>query len=72
MPYLAVKRNPVNLWGSIGQNGDEFICELEPYWYDGRWNNTGKVTILDKGVIKQLTGEDLSWNDNPIKVKETK
>lgn len=55
------------------------ICKLiyklwEPeYWSDedsSEYGNEDTGIILPKGSIKKLTGKDLTWNDEPIELKE--
>lgn len=70
MSYVAVKRNSSEDWDKNGKNGNEIICEKEPFFYDGRWQNTGRVFEIPKGSIEKLIGKKLTWEDEPVELKE--
>ena len=59
-------------WVAVNKNGDEVIFDFEPY----RWNyfcwveDVGDDIYLPKGTIKKLIGRDLTWEDNPVELKE--
>lgn len=66
-------------WVAVDRCGTETIFEDKPiyrnksggYWvsYDTlHWRKYG--IILPKGSIKKLIGRDLSWEDNPVELKE--
>ena len=44
------------------------------YWHDfispNRTTLFNRMVILPKGSIKKLIGKDLTWNDEPVKLKE--
>ena len=65
-------------WLCTFGNGDEYIFEEKPtkgksiyspkynYWYTGTYH---KVK-LPKGFIKQIIGKELTWDDEPVELKE--
>lgn len=59
-------------WVAVNKNGVEVIFSFKPY----RWNNSYWVEdftddiYLPKGTIKKLIGRDLTWNDEPVELKE--
>ena len=78
MAWLAVNKN-----GSEGiftfkpyrKDPNKSIYKLwEPeYWTDedvSKYGNNDTEINLPKGTIKKLIGRDLSWEDNPIELKE--
>lgn len=43
------------------------------YWSDegvSKYGNEDTEIELPKGTIRKLIGRDLSWNDNPVELKE--
>ena len=59
-------------WVAVHKNGDEVIFDFEPYrWNDIFWvEDFGDYICLPKGTIKKLIGKDLTWEDNPVELKE--
>lgn len=65
-------------WVAVHKNGGESIFAFEPirrfdcWWSESTpendWYNT--EIELPKGSIKKLIGKDLSWQDNPVELKE--
>ena len=45
-----------------------WICSVV-YLYGQRYANTG-CCYLPKGSIKKLIGRELTWNDEPVELKE--
>lgn len=45
-----------------------WICSVV-YLYGPRYANTG-CCYLPKGSIKKLIGRELTWNDEPVELKE--
>ena len=64
-------------WLAVDKNGCEWIFDDKPvivhesyfdfplYWYV-----CSNKVLLPKGIIKKLIGRDLSWNDEPVELKE--
>ena len=61
-------------WVAVNTYGIENIYESEPYRESGHWwdDNNGPDTeiSLPKGSIRKLIGRDLTWEDNPVELKE--
>lgn len=65
-------------WIATDWNGEEWVYEAMPvrggsidavdgrYWYA----DTGVFVELPRGSIKKLIGRDLTWEDEPVKLKE--
>lgn len=57
-------------WVAVDGNGIENIYKSEPYRaYDHWWDVDAEIS-LPKGIIKKLIGRDLTWEDNPVELKE--
>jgi hypothetical protein len=59
--------------------GGTYVCENYKKWYpehDGRDEDTGNAYYLGysielpKGTINKLIGRELSWEDEPVELKE--
>lgn len=60
-------------WLAVDGNGDEYIYAKRPFrtpsngkFWDIYWDNPNEdkaFSALTKGTIKQLTGKDLTWED---------
>ena len=59
-------------WVAVNKSGSEVIFDFEPYrWNDSLWvEDTADDIYLPKGSIKKLIGKDLTWEDNPVELKE--
>lgn len=68
-------------WLAVHKNGKEGIFKNKPtrgeeldFWYDEQEDDAGVLydteIPLPKGLIKKLTGKTLSWNDEPVELKE--
>lgn len=59
-------------WVAVNKNGDEVLFDFEPERYnDFFWvADVGDDIYLPKGSIKKLIGRDLTWEDNPVELKE--
>lgn len=59
-------------WVAVNKNGDEVLFDFEPERYnDFFWvEDVGDDIYLPKGSIKKLIGRDLTWEDNPVELKE--
>ena len=67
-------------WVAVHKNGEEGVFNHKPtrgarleFWYDevkdgGIFYDT--EICLPKGSIKKLIGRDLTWEDNPVELKE--
>ena len=59
-------------WVAVNKNGEEVIFEFEPerkqdlFWVE----YIGDFLYLPKGSIKKLIGRDLTWEDEPVELKE--
>lgn len=61
-------------WVAANKNGTEYIFRNKPERLSVNWQNLvcGFYTDirLPKGAIKKLIGRDLTWEDNPVELKE--
>ena len=82
MIILLLKLNGRNnmAWVAVHKNGEEGVFNHKPtrgarleFWYD-EVKNEGVLydteISLPKGSIKKLIGRDLTWNDEPVELKE--
>ena len=64
----------INAWVAVDADGSECIFREEPYrreggvWFSSSLSN--KFVELPKGSIKALIGRELSWNGEPVELKE--
>lgn len=73
----------VMAWVAVDMSGAECIFYNKPERNNNQWEDIdylvyGEIQydvdsciVLPKGTIKKLIGRDLSWNDEPIELKET-
>ena len=61
------------VWLEVDKNGSEFWYSLVPEREDGYWASPiGEYSAFERlfpGAIKILTGKELTWNDEPIKIE---
>lgn len=65
-------------WLAVDRNGDEYIYANEPsrrgsFWDDKVYCDYVEFSTdikLPKGSIKKLIGRNLTWEDEPVKIKE--
>ena len=59
-------------WVAVNKNGGEVIFDFEPYRrHDFFWaKDFGNDIYLPKGTIKKLIDRDLTWQDEPVELKE--
>ena len=62
-------------WVAVTKRGREFISMCKPIRvvdednYYG-WKDMFVAMYLPRGCIKKLIGRELSWNDEPVELKE--
>ena len=56
-------------WVAVDKIGEELISRTEPFRVGDYWIGYS-IFHLPKGSIKKLIGRDLSWNDEPVELKE--
>ena len=63
-------------WVVVHKNRDEGIFKRKPrktyygYWVDSDEDLEDTEIELPKGSIKKLIGRDLTWEDEPVELKE--
>ena len=65
-------------WVAVNRYGDEYIYEAMPERFYHLWaptfceyeNRVYDYVELPKGSIKKLIGRELSWDDEPVELKE--
>lgn len=59
-------------WVAVDKNGEEYIYNEKPDRGDKYFDPFGLLYCfsLPKGSIKKLIGRDLTWEDNPVELKE--
>lgn len=78
MAWLAVNKNgseTIFAFRPFRRDPDKSICKLwEPeYWSDensNEYDNEDTGIALPKGTIKKLIGKTLTWEDEPVELKE--
>lgn len=60
-------------WVCVNSFGTELIFETEPHkavysWRDD--NGSCKCIEIPQGSIRKLIGRELSWDDEPVELKE--
>lgn len=59
-------------WVAVDKDESEFIYETKPFRDEDRewcWGNMCFIE-LPKGSIKKLIGRELTWNDEPVELKD--
>ena len=58
-------------WLAVDKDGYEYIYEQKPIRRDWFWDTTlpNKFVKLPKGSAKKLTGRDLTWDDDSVKIE---
>lgn len=65
-------------WLAVDESGKEYVSVSKPcrIWPLGAWsvscenNFDVNVVELPKGSIKKLIGRELTWEDEPVELKE--
>jgi hypothetical protein len=64
-------------WVAKNKNGSETIYEVKPYKYNDEWvsrkdgwERPYQHFDIPQGSIKKLIGRELTWNDEPVELKE--
>ncbi len=65
-------------WLAVDEKGKEYISASKPcrIWAIGAWSvgctNNFDVNVVDlpKGSIQKLIGRELTWDDDPVELKE--
>lgn len=59
-----------SIWLAVDYNGVEKAFWNKPRRFEkeGEWR--GDKMVLPKGSVKKLIGRELTWNDEPVELKE--
>lgn len=66
-------------WLAVDKNGDEYVYSCKPiretssYWgkdCDKHGEDIGEAVKLPRGSIKKLIGRELTWEDEPVELKD--
>lgn len=57
-------------WVATDKDGAEWIYRAQPFRSEIRFRTNSGCVELPKGSIKKLIGRELSWNDEPVELKE--
>lgn len=58
-------------WVACDKNGEEFIYQKKPYRWRNYWYLDDDSSVgIPKNTIKKLIGRELSWDDEPVELKE--
>lgn len=60
-------------WVAVDKDGNEIIWDSEPVRKENYWDivdSFDNAVELPKGSIKKLIGRDLTWEDDPVELKE--
>jgi hypothetical protein len=71
--FLNFKNTQIMAYLAVNKDGDEVMFKHKPYfdydleaWRDGKTHQFG--VFLPKCSIIAMTGQKLTWNDEPIKI----
>ena len=58
------------VWYAVDLDGSECRYEFRPIRTTDVWliNGDGNIDVLPSGTIKELTGKELTWEDEAIEV----
>ena len=58
-------------WVAVNKKGLEYVYMFKPWRnkHHGSWDGCGCIEI-PQGSIKKLAGKALSWEDEPVELKE--
>ena len=72
--WVLKQKTTTSTWAAVDKDGTECIFEAKPTKAWNRWIianfHTPKWVDIPKGSIKALIGRELTWNDEPIELKE--
>lgn len=57
-------------WVAVDYDGTEWIYSAQPFRSEIRFRTNSECVELPHGSIKKLIGRELSWNDEPVELKE--
>lgn len=58
-------------WVAVDKEGTEYIYEDKPSRISACcWYSVFGLVRIPKGSIKKLIGKELSWDDEPVELKE--
>lgn len=60
-------------WVCVNSFSTELIFEAEPHKAVYSWRDdygSGKCIEIPQGSIRKLIGRELTWNDEPVELKE--
>lgn len=57
-------------WLAVDSDGTEYIYGAQPSREGTRFMSCFECIHIPKGSIKKLIGKKLTWNDEPVKLKE--
>lgn len=60
-------------WVAVDKDGSEWIFNFIPVRSNTVWRGYDSEDCLfnlPKGTIKKIIGRDLTWNDEPVELKE--
>ena len=61
----------INAWVAVDKSGGERVYEARPVRNSTYWVAIECESVeLPKGSIKALIGRELTWNDEPVELKE--
>ena len=57
-------------WLAVDYDGAEWIYRTQPFKGETRFKTNSECVELLKGSIKKLIERKLTWNDEPVELKE--
>lgn len=65
-------------WVAVNADGKEFLFIKKPYrsgyeeyeYWNPTYSSIGGCILIPHGSIKKLIGRELSWDDEPVELKE--
>ena len=55
---------------AVDKDGEEYIYQTKPVRNVEDWEDGFMAILLPPGSIAKLIGRELSWNDDPVELKD--
>jgi hypothetical protein len=62
----------MSAWVCVDEDGEELITAQKPIKTSYVWVSDKDIIYLPKGSIEKLIGRTLTWDENPVELKDHK